>query len=84
MSVKEMAKGITYDDPIKTRCVSQYRGCLAENIASSQLKRTRSRAASQEEHCSAAAGFALAPLPGFLLLWVRLKAVESPWMLFCI
>lgn len=21
MSVKEMAKGITYDDPIKTRCV---------------------------------------------------------------
>lgn len=23
MSVKEMAKGITYDDPIKTRCVSQ-------------------------------------------------------------
>lgn len=25
MSVKEMAKGITYDDPIKTRCVSQCR-----------------------------------------------------------
>lgn len=24
MSVKEMAKGITYDDPIKTRWVSQH------------------------------------------------------------
>lgn len=34
MSVKEMAKGITYDDPIKTRCNSQYRGYFSENIAS--------------------------------------------------
>lgn len=34
MSVKEMAKGITYDDPIKTRCDSQYRGSFSENIAS--------------------------------------------------
>lgn len=38
MSVKEMAKGITYDDPIKTRCVSQYRGRLSESIVSSRLK----------------------------------------------
>lgn len=27
MSVKEMAKGITYDDPIKTRYVSPVRVC---------------------------------------------------------
>lgn len=67
MSVKEMAKGITYDDPIKTRCVSQYySGCLAENTASSQLKRTRSHAAPLEECCSVATSFSLAPLSGFL------------------
>lgn len=82
MSVKEMAKGITYDDPIKTRCVSEYRGCLSETTASWQLKRTSSHTASQAEHWFAATGFSLALLSGFLLLSVRSKAVESLWMLF--
>ena len=73
MSVKEMAKGITYDDPIKTRCVSRDRGCLPEGSASSRLRRARGCAASWEEHRSAAAGFALALLPGLLPLYIRLK-----------
>ncbi|XP_024076568.2 probable ATP-dependent RNA helicase DDX41 [Terrapene carolina triunguis] len=41
MSVKEMAKGITYDDPIKTRCAPWgYIGC---RIASALCERKETR-----------------------------------------
>lgn len=82
MSVKEMAKGITYDDPIKTRCVSQRGSCLSGNLTSLQLTRARHCAAWQEEHCSVAISFTA--LPGFVPLYVKAKAAELFRMLFYI
>lgn len=82
MSVKEMAKGITYDDPIKTRCVSQCGSCLSGNLTALQLTRARHCAAWQEEHCSVAISFTA--LPGFVPLYVKSKAAELFRMLFYI
>lgn len=82
MSVKEMAKGITYDDPIKTRCVLQCGSCLSGNLASLQLTRARRCAAWQEEHCSVATSFTV--LPGFMPLYVKSKAAELLRLLFYI